>query len=764
MHHARFLFICSNNLTKDNHLAYNVRTELNCVRAISDFNLREDVKMPDINLDFTINIGTAEPISIKALGFQTESIDTAALKQTIEQNIARMYGAGVQLNILQNICCEVKLSADQPSNGTKVQSVHSTILLRTINQDVVRTCVITAIESEGIKKQSRIATSTSKLGAPAFRPPPPPPPPPRKVSEPAVRPPPPPPPRNVSPPTVNSNVRSLARRRCAISGIKPYDESSYDESITCSLTLIKTGEKELTSLDILDNNNRLYIYMNLKGQIQFKLEYNDSNKAAISKLLEDPAWLSDHQPGYTPSDLNSLSLDNEDLYLSERDLTVLNRAMTEGYSLDKVSEKTIDAVLGCVSTCIDTYVTRAAKKCDSEAKSTSSNNNATHETQTNAGRAAMKAKRDSFAPIYNAIFKANREAVAGGGKEVEETSSKGKASPPVGDETVGEGVNKTLQTEKRMVAATKIQRRFRSMRYLNKWMRLINGGKALLAEVLAESSHGRSVLIDLPNGVSNNDTLIPIIEWFSLQGIDLNKEMKLPFLGRKGEQAKLTRKCAHKDASTVSTESRSVNCWSSGRMNDDMAIVSIDTPNMRYTQEQITELFLLINRVGIDVSNVHLRAEEETVRIFEVVRAAALDAQQQPFDTSILVGQDETHNPEPASRGFSFAMLLSFMADNPVKTIAGVLVIVAGVTASLMSLGVIPACVAFAGCVAMVASALSVSSGTATGIVGGVALSAAVLTAGAGLYCSLFHQSSNHDAGAPGQDAQLPSNRNSAEA
>jgi hypothetical protein len=735
------------------------------VRAISDFNLREDVKMPDINLDFTITIGTAEPISIKALRFQTVSIDTAALKQTIEQNIARMYGAGVELDIRQNICCEVKLSADQPSNVTKV---HSTTLLRKINQDVVRTCVIAAIESEGIKKQSRIATSTSNLGAPAFRPqpPPPPPPPPRNVSAPTVRP---PPPRNVSAPTVYSNVRSLARRRGAISGIKPYNESSYDESITCSLTLIKTGERELKSLDIFDNNNRLYIYMNLNGQIQFKLEYNDSNKAAINKLLEDPAWLSDDQPGYAPSDLNSLSLDNEDLYLSDLDLMVLKRAMTEGCSLDEVSKKTIDAVLGCVSTCIDTYVTRAAKKYDSEAKSTSSNNNATHEAQTNAMRAAMKARLESFALIYNA----NREAVAGGGEEVEETSSKGKASPPVGDETVGERVNKTLQTENRMAAAKKIQRRFRSKRNLNKWMGLINGGKSLLAGVLADSSHERRVLIDLPddfelplmNGVSNNDTLIPIIEWFSLQGIDLNKEMKLPFLGRKVGQAKLTIKCAYTDGSTVSTESRSVNRWSSGTMNTDMAIVSIDTPNMRYTQEQIKELFFLINRVGIDVSNVHLRAEEETVRIFEGVRAAAaLDAQQQPFDTLILVGQDEDHNPEPASRGFSFAMLLSFMADNPVKTIAGVLVIVAGVTASLMSLGVIPACVAFAGCVAMVASALSVSSGTATGIVGGVALSAAVLTAGAGLYCSLFHQSSNHDAGAPGQDAQLPLNRNSAEA
>gem|GEM_PF-5530826 len=736
--------------------------------------------MPDINLDFTINIGTAEPISIKALQFQTVSIDTAVLKQTIEQNIARMYGAGVELDIQQNICCEVKLSADQPSNDTKVKGVHSTTLLREINQDLVRTFVIAAIESEGIKKQSRIATSTSNLGAPDFRPPPPPrnvrpafrppPPPPRNGSAPTVRPPPPPPPppRNGSAPTVSS----LARRRGAISGIKPYNESSYDESITCSLTLIKTGEKDLNSLDILDNNNRLYIYMNLKGQIQFKLEYNDSNKAAISKLLEDPAWLSDDQPEYALSDLNSLSLADDDLYLSERDLVALKRAMTEGFSLDKVSEKTIDAVLGCVSTCIDTYVTRAAKKCDSEAKSTSSNNNATHEAQTNAGRAAMKARLESFAPTFNAIFNANRDAVAGGGKEVEETSSTGKASPPVGDETVGEGVNKTLQTERSMDAAKKIQRRFRSMRNLNKWMRLINERKSVLAEVLAESSHERSVLIDLPgdfelplmNGVSNNDTLIPIIEWFSLKGIDLNKEMKLPFLGCKVEQAKLTRKCDHTDGSTVSTESRSVNCWSSGTMNDDMAIVSIDTPNMRYTQEQIKELFFLINRVGIDVSNVHLHAEEETVRIFEGVRAAALDAQQQPFDTSTLVGQGENHNPEPASRGFSFAMLLSFMADNPVKTIAGVLVIVAGVTASLMSLGVIPACVAFAGCVAMVASALSVSSGTATGIVGGVALSAAVLTAGAGLYCSLFHQSSNHDAGAPGQDAHLPLNRNSAEA
>ncbi|HBI21575.1 MAG TPA: hypothetical protein DDY37_03155, partial [Legionella sp.] len=299
--------------------------------------------MPKINLDITINIGTEGLIEIQQLTFDSSYIKKDELKKQINDHIITLYNEGFNFEN-QDINCLLKPSEKQPPNKGTVGKVHHTILGNVINDATVLELVQTAIDTESTSNKK--LSSSTKLHHHRVAPPP-------LVDALAVKPRPHPqaPPKAENTTGNKGSMQEALRERMdvqrkAVNGDGPrnsYDKKNCSGIIPCNLTLIKVGERDPRALDI-SGNNKLYIYKNIHGHIQFRFEYEDNLKPAVEKLLEKPACLddcdddsdndSDWSDGeevkssektseYNPGELASLQLNDKNAYLELSDVLAL---------------------------------------------------------------------------------------------------------------------------------------------------------------------------------------------------------------------------------------------------------------------------------------------------------------------------------------------------------------------------------------------------------------------------------------------------------
>jgi hypothetical protein len=114
----------------------------------------------------------------------------------------------------------------------------------------------------------------------------------------------------------------ITKRRGGIVGIASKQQNL--EPFPCQLKLI-TDAQDAKDQDVL------YVYFNHKKQLEFSFRTNINE--VTTKLLEDPYELSDSDDNYSDNELSILS-DKNDHYLSNTDLSLLKNQLKSGQAID----------------------------------------------------------------------------------------------------------------------------------------------------------------------------------------------------------------------------------------------------------------------------------------------------------------------------------------------------------------------------------------------------------------------------------------------